>query len=264
MSIITAPLQPAAPVEAEQISRVPLLRLLHVELRKVTDTRAGKWLFIGIGAITAVVILVFLLVGAPTDLTFNNFLTATGSPQGYLLPVLGVLAITSEWSQRTGLVTFTLEPSRVRVVAAKFIAMILLGLTAVAVAFALAAGGNVLGIVTQSGTGAWHYTAAWVAEVGLGQIIGIIEGLAFGMLFMNSAAAIVTFFVAPIAWSALFGLVSWLQGAAPWVDLNSASSPLFNHDMTGQAWLHLGVAVSLWVVAPLLIGVARLMRSEVK
>jgi ABC-type transport system involved in multi-copper enzyme maturation permease subunit len=262
MSTLTAPVQQSA--KADEISRVPLSRLLRVEMRKITDTRAGKWLLISIAAITALVVVIFLFAGNESDLTFNNFLTATGSPQGYLLPVLGVLAITSEWSQRTGLVTFTLEPSRSRVVVAKFIAMVLFGLAAVAVAFALAAGGNLLGIMLQGGDGSWHYAASWVGEVGIGQLIGIIEGLAFGMLFMSSAAAIVVYFVAPIASSVLFDMVSWLHGAAPWVDLNNATTPLFNHDMTGAAWLHLGVAVCIWVVAPLAVGVVRLMRSEVK
>ena len=40
---------------------------------------------------------------------------------GILLPVLGILLVTSEWSQRTAMVTFTLEPSRSRVIAAKFV-----------------------------------------------------------------------------------------------------------------------------------------------
>jgi len=252
------------PLGIETTSRVPLTRLIQVELRKSVDTRAGKWLLILIGAITALAVVLVLLVGNESDLTFNNFLSATGGPQGYLLPVLGVLAITSEWSQRTGLVTFTLEPSRARVVGAKFAAMVLFGLAAVAVAYALAVGGNLLGIGLQGGDGSWHYAATWVGEVGIGQIIGIIEGLAFGMLLMNSAAAIVAYFVAPIAWSVLFELVSWLHPAAPWVDLNTATTPLFSHQMTGQAWSQLAVATCIWVVAPLTVGIVRLTRSEVK
>jgi ABC-2 type transport system permease protein len=262
MTTATAPVH--EPTASAEISRVPLSRLLHVELRKTLDTRAGKWLLIAIAAVTAFVVVIFLFAADEKDLTFDNFLTATGTPQSYLLPVLGILAITSEWSQRTGLVTFTLEPSRVRVVAAKFVAMVLLGLTAVVLAFALAAVGNVLGIATQGGVSTWHYPAAWVGEVSIGQLIGIIEGLAFGMLFMNSAAAIVFYFVAPLAWTVLFGIISWLNGAASWVDLNRATTPLFSHEMTGRAWLQLAVATSIWVIAPLGVGVVRLLRSELK
>ena len=46
----------------------------------------------------------------------------SGAVLGYFLPVLLILMVTSEWSQRTGLTTFTLEPHRGRVVGAKFVA----------------------------------------------------------------------------------------------------------------------------------------------
>ena len=41
------------------------------------------------------------------------------TPQGFLLPVMGILLVTQEWTQRTGMVTFTLEPHRGKVIAAK-------------------------------------------------------------------------------------------------------------------------------------------------
>ena len=43
-----------------------------------------------------------------------------------LLPVIGVMAMTSEWTQRTALTTFTLSPRRVRVQLAKFVSAIVL------------------------------------------------------------------------------------------------------------------------------------------
>ena len=46
---------------------------------------------------------------------------------GYFLPILIIMLVTSEASQRNGLVTFTLEPRRSRVVVAKFIAGVALG-----------------------------------------------------------------------------------------------------------------------------------------
>lgn len=251
-------------LDIEETSRVSLLRLVRVELRKITDTRAGMWLLISIGALTAAIIVIFLFAGSTSDLTYNNFVGSTATPQGFLLPVLGILAITSEWSQRTGLVTFTLEPSRSRVVAAKFIAMVLLGLAAVALAFALAAGGNLLGMTLRDGSGSWNYQADWVGEIALSQVIVIVQGLAFGMVLMSSAAAIVLYYVVPIAWSILFGVISSLSSAAPWVDLGTAIPPLFNHEMSTSNWAHLVVTTLIWVGLPLGVGAARLMRSEVK
>jgi ABC-2 type transport system permease protein len=262
MSTVTAPLHQS--VQTDPITAVPLSRLLHVELRKITDTRAGKWLLFTIGALSAVVVLLQLIFGNKSELTFDNFVGITQTPLALLLPVLGILAITSEWSQRTGLATFTLEPSRSRVVVAKFLAMVLLGLASVVIAFAMAALGNLLGIIIRGGDGSWTYNIGWLSQIALGQVINVTEGLAFGMLFMSSAAAIVIYFVVPIAWSLLFNLVSALNSAAPWVDLGTASSPLFNHNTGGGDWTHLLVASMLWIVLLLFVGATRLLRSEVK
>lgn len=81
---------------------IPMTRLVGVELRKLGDTRAGKWLLIGIAAITLTVITIFFLTAAESDRTFLNLVGITATPQGFLLPVLGVLLVTSEWTQRTG------------------------------------------------------------------------------------------------------------------------------------------------------------------
>ena len=44
------------------------------------------------------------------------------SPRCNLLPVVGILLVSSEWSQRTAQVSFTLVPRRPRVIAAKMLA----------------------------------------------------------------------------------------------------------------------------------------------
>jgi len=45
--------------------------------------------------------------------------------------MIAILAVTSEWSQRSGLTTFTLVPSRGRVIGAKAIATIIVGIVSV-------------------------------------------------------------------------------------------------------------------------------------
>lgn len=254
----------STPLGLTESHRVPLSRLVRVELRKLVDTRAGKWLFVAIGVITAAAVVIFLFAGSKSDLTYNSFVGVTLTPQGFLLPVLGILAITSEWSQRTGLVTFTLEPSRSRVVSAKFIAAVTVALLAIVLGLVLAAGGNVLGTALQDGDASWAFGASGARDILVLQLAGIIQGLAFGMLLMNSAAAISLYFVLPIAWSILFGLVSALGDAAPWVDLGTAQQPLFDHSMTGHDWLQLLVASTIWIAVPLGVGTLRLLRSELK
>src|SRR5690606_11356088 len=70
-------------------------------------------------------------------------------PVSLLVPVFAILTVSSEWSQRTHLTTFTLQPNRARVLAAKFVAVTLLALATIVAAVAFGALGNVIyGIIT--------------------------------------------------------------------------------------------------------------------
>jgi ABC-2 type transport system permease protein len=241
---------------------IPLSRLVKVELRKMVDTRAGMWLLIGIGAVTAAVLVLFFIFADQKDRTFVNFIGATGAPQGLLLPVLGILLITQEWGQRTALVTFSLSPHRGRVLLAKVLAAILLGLAAIVVAIVLAA----LFTAVGGSDDAWKNIGVDdMLKLALLQTTGVLQGLAFGALFLNSAAAIVVAFVLPIAWSIVNDLITGLDKARPWIDLNVAQGPLADGShMSGESWAQLAVAMLIWVALPAAVGFTRVLRSEVK
>ena len=97
------------------------------------------------------------------------------------------------------------------------------------------------------------------------QLIGIVQGFAFGMLLMNTAAAIVLYYVIPIAWNLLFSMVDSLEQVAPWLDLNTAMAPTFNQQTFQAAdWAHIAVSGTIWVLLPLAFGLVRLLRREVK
>jgi len=255
---------PVARQPASDIAEVPFGRLVRVELRKMYDTRAGMWLLIAIGVITLAAVALFLFFAPEAELTFNNFVGVTATPQAFLLPVLGILVVTSEWSQRTGLISFTLEPVRGRILWAKVVAVMLLGLVAVVLLLSFAALGNALGTSIQGGDGIWTFGAEGTRDVAILQLTGILSGLAFGMILLNSAAAIVLSFVLPTAFGIFFGIVTSLADAAPWIDLGTAQRPLFEHTMQGEDWAHLLVTGLWWVVIPLGVGAYRVLRSEVK
>jgi ABC-type transport system involved in multi-copper enzyme maturation permease subunit len=242
--------------------RIPLSRLTRVELRKLADTRASRWLLISIAAITALIIVIFFINADASDRTFTNFMGVTATPQGFLLPVLGILLVTSEWSQRTALVTFTLMPVRDRVLLAKVLAALIAGIAAIVLAMAIAA------VATLAGGGDKPWANIGADDIGkfcLLQVSGILQGLAFGLLFLSSAAAIVTFFVLPTAFSIVASLWGALKDAAPWIDLNTAQQPLFNAtDLSGQEWWQLTTATLIWVVLPFVVGLVRVLRAEVK
>jgi ABC-type transport system involved in multi-copper enzyme maturation permease subunit len=262
MSTATTATTTTPTLDVSGTSPVPFGRLIGVELRKMADTRAGMWLLIAIGLITAAIVTIFFFAAPDDQRTFLNFMQATGSPQGFLLPVLGILLVTSEWGQRTTLTTFALEPSRPKVISAKVVAALLLGAVAIVVAVAIAAVATVL----AGEPGAWDNIGVDdLAKFSILQVSGILQGLAFGLIFLNTAAAIVTYFVLPIAFSIVANLWSALADAAPWIDLGTSQQPLFSGvDMTGEQWAQLATSSAIWILLPFVLGLVRVMRAELK
>ena len=254
------------PLEGDRDSAIPFQRLVGVELRKSADTRAGRWLLIAIIALTALIMVIFFAVADTADRVFGNFIGVASTPQGFLLPVLGILLITSEWSQRTAIVTFALEPSRTRVIAAKTVAALVLGLAAYVAAIAIA------GRVTLVGgaDGGFDGVELWIFLLFLGlQLFTVLQGLAYGLILLNTPAAIVTFFVLPIVSSIVFELVNALDGIAAWVDLGTAQEPLFRsfedlQPLSGEQYAQLGTTTLIWIVVPFALGWWRVMRAELK
>ncbi|MET0839687.1 MAG: ABC transporter permease, partial [Marmoricola sp.] len=211
---ISAPHGSIAPgtLDLSADSPVPLSRLVKVEMRKMVDTRAGMWLIIAIIAITALITIIFFFAAPDDERTFINYMGVMATPQGFLLPVMGILLMTQEWSQRTGMVTFTLEPHRGKVIWAKVLAALAYGLLAVVLAIVLAA----LATSVSGAPGAWDNIGADdVGKFTLLQVSGVLQGLAFGLIFLNSAAAIVTYFVVPIAFSVVTSIWTALQDVQP-------------------------------------------------
>ena len=225
-------------------------RLVLVESRKLVDTRAGLWLLVVIALVTAAAIALVLFTADPANLTFATLALTSALPQAVLLPVLGILAATSEWSQRTGLVTFTLEPRRLRVGAAKLVAATGVALVAVALALAVGALANLVGRTWLDGSGSWDIAGAQLAGAVLLQVIGVAQGVAFGAAIGSSAAAIVAFLVLPTLWSVLSALIPWLATPSRWLDLGLTTEPLLT-------------SAAVWVGLPLLVGGLRLVRREV-
>lgn len=244
-------------------SGVPFLRLVRVELRKMADTRAGRWLLVLIGlVITAALVTLFVQDGG--DHPFGDYLQATTMPMAILLPVVGILAVTSEWSQRTALVTFTLEARRVRVAVAKVVAALVVGATAVVFSSALAAFSHAAAVTLRGAEGGWDLPGTvWLGAAGY-VLLGLLQGLGFAMLLRNTPAAVVAYFVLPTAWSIVGSLVEQAESAARWLDLNRTMEPLFAGSLSGEQWAQLGTSVGVWVVLPLTAGMWWLTRAEVK
>lgn len=245
------------------MTATPFTRLTLVEWRKQLDTRAGLWLLISIALVTAVLLAVMAFVGDSAT-SFEALYFSTATPMGLLLPIVGILAATSEWSQRTGLITFTLEPRRTRVGLAKLVAALGSGIVFFAVAVALAAVFHLAVVAFTDAGAAWNISRNAVWGGLLVTVLAMAQGVAFGLLIRNTAGAIVAFFTVPVAFTVAGQLIESVRDAMPWIDLAIAGEPVMYGDaMTGQQWAQLGTASGVWIVLPLVLGLIRLTRSEI-
>ncbi len=244
---------------------IPFTRLFHVELRKQLNTRAGRALLAIIGTVTVLVLTGMVVVRDTAELNLMALFDAALLPQMAILPVLGVLAMTSEWSQRTGLTTFTLESRRSRVIGAKIASALALGALVLVVTMALTAIANLFAQLLRGASGGWSLDWSLLGGLGLMEIIVITQGLAFGLLLLNTPAALVTYYVLPTVWTVLLGVVSWFEPVREWLDLTTASTALMElTEMGGTEWAKLLVTVAIWVALPLALGTLRVLRREVK
>ena len=248
---------------------VPLGRTIKVELRKMFDTRSGFWLVASIAILSALATIGVILFLPDDNLSFSAFGTAVGVPMAVLLPVIAILSVTGEWSQRTGLITFTLVPHRSQIILAKAIAAIIVGVVSVVVAFAIGAVGNVVGSAINGVDARWDTTFTEFLYFILANILGLLVGFMLGVLIRSTAAAIVAYFVYSFVLPTIFGVLAafqdWFRDLQPWVDFGFAQTPLFDgSDPTAEQWAQIGVSGTIWLVIPMAIGVWAVLRSEVK
>ncbi|WBB77246.1 ABC transporter permease [Micromonospora sp. WMMD882] len=250
--------RPAAPAG----SRPSLFRLTGVELRKLVDTRAGRWLLAVIVAAAAAIVVVQLFVLPDEEQTFRVFFEPTLLPVGLLLPVLGILSATGEWSQRTALTTFALVPARHRVVLAKLAAVVLAALASVVASVVVAAAGTVVAGLT-GGAGTWSVPGMLLAHAVVLQVANVLIGIGFGLLLLNTPLAIVLYFALPTVWSVLGEMIRALREPAQWLDTAVTMLPFTTPDATAGQWARLGVSLLVWLVVPLAAGLVRTLRREV-
>lgn len=239
--------------------RRPIGRLMAGELRKLTSTRAPRWV-----AASAVGMTVLALSGAvasggiPEDrlrtLDGLRQVLGHGGLAAILALVLGVLATASEHRHGTVVDTLLSEPRRGRVLAAK--------------AVTLAAVGTLLGVVVA--VAAWLGTTAWYAGKGLDlpatlgdatvlrTLAGIVAwnalyavlGVALGTIIRTPAGAIVT----AVLWlyvleTAVAGLLpdvaKWLPAMAALALGNAPDGELLGQGAAGLVlvgWTAVGLA----------------------
>ncbi len=246
---------------------VPQSRLVKVELRKMFDTRSGFWLMMSVAIISLLATIAVILFANDRDMNYGTFSAVIGFPLAVILPIIAILSVTGEWSQRTGLITFTLIPHRGQLIWAKAISSIIVGVASVVLAFAIGAVGNVVGSTIAGVSTSWDLGGGNFFLIMLGNVLGLLVGFMLGLLIRNSAGAIVAYFVYSFVLPTIFGILAatqdWFKDLQPWVDFNFSQSKLYDV-MQGSDWTHLGVSGLIWLALPLAIGAWTVLRAEVK
>ena len=164
-----APMAPTPP---------PLARLARIELRKAVDTRAGRWLLVLIGLVAVTGAAITAVTDPVSNHNLSHVLSDTSQLVAILLPVLGILLVTSEWSQHTALTTFTLVPRRSRIIGAKVAAGVLLAAAATVMCVAVTA--VVLIAADHGQAGLWQGAGRAIGYAFVFQILNLLLGSASG------------------------------------------------------------------------------------
>jgi len=247
-------------------------RLVEVETRKLVDTRASHWLLVAGALVTAGMLLlhtVMQLQVSRTDPTMGvswiSTTRAVGGVFGTFLGLLGVLTLTGEWSQRTAMTTFALEPRRGRVLAAKgtvlALATTLLNVLALAIGAAVVAGLRGAGF-----TASWDLPAAQLGGLVAMTFFNTATGAAFGLLLLHSAAGLVAFLTVPMLWGLVANVATvWetMSQVAPWLVPTPSTLALQNGTIAGVQWWQLTVTTLLWLALPAAVGTWRWLRRQV-
>ncbi len=152
-------------------------------------------------------------------------------------------------------------PRRSRVLAAKLLAGLALGLAALSLSILVAA----LATASAAGDvdGAWSLPAGRLGQTAVFVVTAMAMGIAFGAALLSSAPAIVLSFLLPLAWSAL-GAIPALEPAATWLDGSRSLGPLTDRAYDLTDWARAGTTLALWMALPLLVGLWRMRHHEVR
>lgn len=244
-------------------------RLVHVELRKFLDTRAGAWLLglslVGtLGLATLCTVFFRQLSNVLETTSWMPASNIIGLAMSFLVPPMVILLFTTEWTQRTTLATFSLEPRRGRVIAAKGVVAAIIAITLWLVQYLLTAAtagiGGAIGNVDVDWSTDWKVLLGMLAA----HLLTMAMAAGFAMLFMNTAAAIVLYMALPMVTTMLSVAGAKVQAILRWVDLGDASLPLTTGKWEGNDVWQFLTAVTLWVLIPVAVGAWRQLTTEAK
>lgn len=240
------------------VEPIPFARLVRVEWAKATDTRAARWLLVLVALSTVGMMMVPVIAPTTFDHTYASYLRVGALGLTLLLPVVAILMLTGEWSQRSVMTTFTQEPRRLRVLNAKLVASMVLGGVGAFFGGVVAAAGIALAAASGRSLES-NLTVGAITGYLLFVLLNVLAGVALGALLQSSATAIAASFALPATFAAL-GTASTL--VSDWIDMSTTWNRVLQNDWAGRV-PQISFSIVFWVAIPLAAGAVRTTRRDV-
>lgn len=243
---------------------IPFGRTLAVEFRKAVSTRTNRLLlaFIALTCVaTAICTTIWWTDIQKIDTSWMLWQALIFAiPQVLIIPVV-VLIVTSEWSTRTAMTTFTLEPRRSLVVAAKLLVATVVTSGMWVFGTGLAATSHAVGAVLTDNDMNFS-SVEWYYVLGkLGALLVIsLSAFALALLIHNGTATILIALGAP-AILATIAFGPEIEAVIRWIYLPDAILVL-QSPTPAIAWARFATASSFWLIVPLVLGWVRTLRRE--
>lgn len=232
---------------------------VQVESRKLVDTRSARWLIFAMVLIglSLIALAAGLALSGDAVLDISVLLAVLSLPGAIVAPLLAILSVTSDWQHKDVMTFYVLQPRRLVILSAKYIAVALFS-TAVMVAICLFAVLVALGLsgffqlevlYEGLGRGLWHASCA--------VLVGSISGAAVASALMSTPLALVVILIQ----STVADLVIALVPNIPASYLQSATFSNFLSE-GGEILPALSSAV-IWVLLPAAAGAWRHWRRDV-
>ena len=247
---------------------IALIRSEWLKLRTVRSNITMTCFAVALPLAITLLTTAFIGIDSVDDATVSAVLLGSGSLSVLLFGIIGVLAITQEYSQGTIRLTLAANPRRTRVYVAKAIVLAILsgGLTAFIILVGNTAGEAILdsrGAVGKLSNG--DMGQAYLGMIALSILVSLL-GMAIGTLTRNPPSAVAVLVLWPLLLESLIGgllSIAISDEIFNWMPLQTGLTALQleDYDLEFGRWGSIGY-FGLWILAVSVFALARFKRRD--
>ena len=247
---------------------ISLVRSEWLKLRTVRSNITMTCFAVALPLAITLLTTAFIGIDSVDDATVSAVLLGSGSLSVLLFGIIGVLAITQEYSQGTIRLTLAANPRRTRVYVAKAIVLAILsgGLTAFIILVGNTAGEAILdsrGAVGKLSNG--DMGQAYLGMIALSILVSLL-GMAIGTLTRNPPSAVAVLVLWPLLLESLIGgllSIAISDEIFKWMPFQTGLTALQleDYDLEFGRWGSIGY-FGLWILAVSVFALARFKRRD--